>query len=68
MQARCQLGNKFGAEPEDYSALLEAALAAGLDVAGVSFHVGSGDASPDSFRNAIAMARGVFDQVLFRFS
>lgn len=33
----------------------------GIDVRGVSFHVGSGASNPDAFSEAIALARGAFD-------
>lgn len=54
--ARCQLGNKYGAEPEDVYRLLSAAKDLGLDVVGVSFHVGSGAQNPSSFKEAIHLA------------
>ena len=47
--ARCQLGNKYGAEAEDVAPLLAAARRLGLCVKGVSFHVGSGATNPDAF-------------------
>jgi len=59
--ARCQLGNKYGADPEAAPALLAAAAAAGVAVVGVSFHVGSGATDPASFATAIALARTAFD-------
>lgn len=40
--ARCQLGNKYGAEVHEWEALLLAARSLGVEVAGVAFHVGSG--------------------------
>jgi ornithine decarboxylase len=60
-QARCQLGNKFGADPVDALGLLGCAKDLGLKVAGVSFHVGSGATNPGAFTNAISLARKVFD-------
>lgn len=59
--ARCQLGNKYGAEPFEWEPLLRAALRYNLRVVGVSFHVGSGDTNPDAFSKAIAAARTAFD-------
>ncbi|KAJ4702199.1 ornithine decarboxylase-like [Melia azedarach] len=38
--ARCPLGPKYGALPEENEPLLQAAKAAGLNVTGVSFHIG----------------------------
>ena len=60
-QARCQLGNKFGADPVDALALLGTAKDLGLSVVGVSFHVGSGATNPHAFTAAILLARKVFD-------
>ena len=60
-QARCQLGNKFGADPVDALALLGTAKDLGLNVVGVSFHVGSGATNPHAFTAAILLARKVFD-------
>lgn len=59
--ARCPLGVKYGAEFEDCRALLEAAHALGVHVAGVAFHVGSGAVDPASYTDGIAMARELFD-------
>eukprot|EP00887_Chlorella_sp_A99_P001750 scaffold19.g1750.t1 len=61
--ARCQarLGNKYGAEPHEWPGLLAAAAAAGVPVAGVAFHVGSGATDPAAFAYAIQLARAAFD-------
>eukprot|EP00899_Mesostigma_viride_P010640 jgi/Mesvir1/19578/Mv09881-RA.1 len=59
--ARCALGVKYGAEHEEVDGLLEAALELGVNVVGVSFHVGSGSCNPEAFAMAIRAARGVFD-------
>lgn len=64
--ARCQLGNKFGAEPDMWETLLDAAKAKGIAVGGVSFHVGSGASSADAFKVAIGGARKVFDMAALR--
>eukprot|EP00891_Asterochloris_glomerata_P001630 jgi/Astpho2/1630/fgenesh1_pm.00030_%23_2_t len=60
-QARCQLGNKFGADPVDALGLLGKAKDLDLNVVGVSFHVGSGATNPGAFTAAISLARRVFD-------
>ncbi|KAK9809050.1 hypothetical protein WJX72_008441 [[Myrmecia] bisecta] len=60
-QARCQLGNKYGAESAEVLGLLQRAQALGLAVIGVSFHVGSGATNPQAFTTAISLARQVFD-------
>lgn len=57
--ARCQLGNKYGAELADVPHLLEVASELGLSVRGVSFHVGSGAKNPTAFVAAIEAARQV---------
>lgn len=40
---------------------LQAAKDLGVNVKGVSFHVGSGATDPEAFREAIRLARGAFD-------
>ncbi|KAI9749536.1 MAG: Ornithine decarboxylase [Lichina confinis] len=58
----CRLSLKFGASLRDTEALLKLAKQLGLDVVGVSFHVGSGATDPHAFVRAIQDARLVFDQ------
>lgn len=62
--ARCPLGNKYGAYLPDVPELLATAKELGLDLCGVSFHVGSGAQNPDAFANAIGIARQVFDMAI----
>lgn len=57
--ARCDLGLKFGVFPEDAEPLLVAARDLGLNVVGVSFHVGSGCLDPSVFYKAIASSKMV---------
>uniref|UniRef100_A0A061RZV3 Ornithine decarboxylase n=1 Tax=Tetraselmis sp. GSL018 TaxID=582737 RepID=A0A061RZV3_9CHLO len=59
--ARCQLGNKYGIEMEDVPELLTYAAELGLNLVGVSFHVGSGSKNPAAFEEAIFKSRKVFD-------
>ncbi|KAF9601547.1 hypothetical protein IFM89_020375 [Coptis chinensis] len=59
--ARCPLGLKYGALPEEVTLLLQAAHAAGLPVTGVSFHVGSATTFSQAYRSAIVAAKSVFD-------
>jgi len=60
--AQCQLGMKFGCDPvKEAPHLLEVARSVGINVIGVSFHVGSGCREPAAFKNAIAAARDIFD-------
>eukprot|EP00914_Ancora_sagittata_P029426 GHVO01058205.1.p1 GENE.GHVO01058205.1~~GHVO01058205.1.p1 ORF type:complete len:457 (+),score=52.33 GHVO01058205.1:250-1620(+) len=60
-KAQCELGMKFGAPPQDVPKLLQTAKDLGLNVIGVSFHVGSGCYDPTAFPAAVASARAVFD-------
>ncbi|XP_017779076.1 PREDICTED: ornithine decarboxylase-like [Nicrophorus vespilloides] len=60
--AQCQLGMKFGCDPvSEAPQLLDLARSLGIDVVGVSFHVGSGCGEPAVFRRAIAASRDIFD-------
>uniref|UniRef100_A0A5B7BKQ0 ornithine decarboxylase n=1 Tax=Davidia involucrata TaxID=16924 RepID=A0A5B7BKQ0_DAVIN len=59
--ARCPLGPKYGALPEEVTPLLQAAQAARLTVLGVSFHIGSGATHSRAYRGAIESAKAVFD-------
>eukprot|EP01096_Ripella_sp_DP13-Kostka_P011543 TRINITY_DN467_c0_g1_i7.p2 TRINITY_DN467_c0_g1~~TRINITY_DN467_c0_g1_i7.p2 ORF type:complete len:511 (-),score=276.99 TRINITY_DN467_c0_g1_i7:261-1793(-) len=57
-----QFGTKFGARVStEARSLLEHAYSLGLEVCGVSFHVGSGCMSPEGFVNSLRLARQVFD-------
>ncbi|XP_067099437.1 ornithine decarboxylase [Osmerus mordax] len=60
-KAVCRLSVKFGATLKASRGLLERAQELGLDVIGVSFHVGSGCTDPDTYTQAISDARCVFD-------
>lgn len=56
----CQFGVKFGARLEICPTLLALAKSLGLDVVGVSFHVGSGCKDASAFRDAVERASEVF--------
>ncbi|KAH7523459.1 ornithine decarboxylase [Ziziphus jujuba] len=58
--ARCPLGPKYGALPEEVTPLLQAAQAAQLSVTGVSFHVGSGATNSLVYKGAVEAAKLVF--------
>jgi ornithine decarboxylase len=60
-KSQCQLSRKFGASEESIRPLLKLAKLLGLNVVGVSFHVGSGSHDPDAFVSSVEMARRVFD-------
>ncbi|XP_060735391.1 ornithine decarboxylase-like [Tachysurus vachellii] len=59
--AKYKMSVKFGATLKSSRLLLERAKELGLDIIGVSFHVGSGCTDPETFTQAIADARCVFD-------
>lgn len=59
---QCELGMKFGCDAViEAPRLLKVAHSLGLEVVGVSFHVGSGCGDPPAFRRAISAARMVFN-------
>lgn len=60
-KAKCRLSVKFGASLKTSRELLERAKELGLDIIGVSFHVGSGCTDPETYTQAILDARCVFD-------
>jgi len=57
----CPLGMKFGCDIKQVPKLLKTAKDMGLNVVGVSFHVGSGCYDTTAFPAAVAAARSVFD-------
>ncbi|EPQ53929.1 ornithine decarboxylase [Gloeophyllum trabeum ATCC 11539] len=57
----CRLGLKFGAPLVSVPGLLAKARELGLDVVGVSFHVGSGCYDSSAFADAVMRARAAFD-------
>ncbi|XP_076439975.1 ornithine decarboxylase-like [Babylonia areolata] len=60
-KVQCELGNKFGCHPDDARCLLTKAKEMGLNVVGISFHVGSGVAEAEAFSAAVDVAAQVFD-------
>ncbi|RCV12741.1 hypothetical protein SETIT_2G293400v2 [Setaria italica] len=60
-KAKVDLGIKYGALADEVVPLLRAAQCAGLNVAGVSFHVGTGASCIDVYRGAIELSRAAFD-------
>lgn len=61
-QALVDLNKKFGASPDQALELLQQAQAAGLQVVGLSFHVGSQTISAAPYEEALALARKIFDR------
>jgi len=58
----CKFGIKYGVDPVDAAELLTVARNLGLNVVGVSFHVGSGCYDASLFYNAVKSARMIFDK------
>lgn len=56
------LNKKFGAEPKNAMNLLRKARNAGLDVAGLCFHVGSNCSGPKSYVNALISCHSIFQE------
>nr|XP_018908757.1 PREDICTED: ornithine decarboxylase-like [Bemisia tabaci] len=52
---------KFGALPDEIAPLLRTARALGLNIVGVSFHIGSGAVDFGAFEEAIAAAKSAFE-------
>lgn len=65
--AVCRFSMKFGADMETSYKLIETAMNLNLDLVGVSFHVGSGQMSPEAFSESIANARLLFDYAREKF-
>lgn len=59
--AICQLSSKFGAKLSACPRLLREAKAMGLNVVGLSFHVGSGQQTVEAYIDALDRAKSVFD-------
>ena len=60
-KVQCPLGIKFGAFPKDAPRLMELAQKLGIDLVGISFHVGSGCDEPEVFDRCITLGRQLFD-------
>jgi ornithine decarboxylase len=60
----CQFSNKFGCPVDEAPALMDLAKSLGLNVSGVSFHVGSGCGDPEAYITALKHTRIVFDYAL----
>ena len=57
----CRFNSKFGAPPREWDSLLSTAREVGVDIAGFSFHVGSGCGDLQPFADAVASARDAFE-------
>lgn len=56
------LSAKFGAHENDILPILKRAKSAGLNVRGISFHVGSQCTEPDTYYNALKYVRKIFNE------
>jgi ornithine decarboxylase len=61
-RALVDLNTKFGAPLEEALPLLRKAKAAGLNPAGICFHVGSQSLSTAAYEEALLVCRGLFDE------
>ncbi|KAF6135643.1 hypothetical protein GIB67_028214 [Kingdonia uniflora] len=59
--AKCPLGGKYGALPEEVMPLLQAAQRAEMAVTGISFHVGSAATHSRAYRSTIEAAKETFN-------
>ncbi|KAK4701777.1 ornithine decarboxylase, partial [Phenoliferia sp. Uapishka_3] len=59
--SQCALGAKFGAPLGVVRGILRKARKLRVNVAGISFHVGSGCTNPELYRDAVKSARWAFD-------
>lgn len=60
-RALVDLNKKFGAHPDEALELLAKAQEAGLDVAGLCFHVGSQSTGTEAYMDALKICRELFD-------
>ena len=58
-----EMGSKFGAEPAEAYELIRKAIALGLNIRGVSFHVGSQCTNFDNFTMALEITAGIFNEI-----
>jgi ornithine decarboxylase len=61
--AKSDLSSKFGVEPADAELLVKHVIAAGVQFAGFSFHIGSQSASPEPYRTALRDTLGLIEQI-----
>ena len=60
-EARCNLGIKYGAEKHEWADLMGTCQTLGLEIVGISFHVGSMAKNPSAFKNGIMLAMEAVD-------
>lgn len=59
--ALCQFSSKFGAPLNECGKLFKAGKEMGLNIVGISFHVGSGQQTVEAYADALDRARSLFD-------
>ncbi|MBN2407779.1 MAG: type III PLP-dependent enzyme [Elusimicrobia bacterium] len=59
--SQVEMSSKFGAEPQDAAALIKSAFEMGLNVEGLSFHVGSQCTVNDNYISALAITGEIFN-------
>lgn len=60
-QSVCRFNSKFGSPKQEWDLLMRTAKKLELDIAGISFHVGSGCGDLKPFADAVSTARDAFD-------
>ncbi|CAH1392688.1 unnamed protein product [Nezara viridula] len=63
--SQCPLGMKFGADKSSIKALIQLALELGLELAGVSFHVGSGCRDLAAFSEGVLAACDALTEMVY---
>jgi len=58
-----EMGSKFGAEPAEAYQLIRKAIALGLKIRGISFHVGSQCTNFDNFTMALEITAEIFNEI-----
>lgn len=58
-----EMGSKFGADPAEAYELIKKAIALGLNIRGISFHVGSQCTNFDNFTMALEITSGIFSEI-----
>ena len=67
--AKCILSDKYGAEDYEWESILQHANTLGLNITGISFHIGSGAANPAVFTEALKQARKLYEMgILYGFN
>jgi ornithine decarboxylase len=60
-KSSCKFNKKFGARESEYVSLFSAALSLGIEIAGFSYHIGSGCLQSQPFADAVFTAKCAFE-------